>query len=286
MSEPIDLLAELVELLDLEEIEVNIFRGHSPKEDRERVFGGQVAAQALVAAERTVPGDRSPHSLHSYFLRPGDVDAPIVYFVDRIRDGRSFTTRRVVAIQHGQAIFNMSASFHVLEPGLEHHLEMPNVPDPETVATFNERMKARYGPKLPERVLRARPIDIRWCDPLGWKPDAGEEAKSKIWMRANGGLPDDPRVHTAVLVYASDYTLTETVMRPHGVHWMQPGVMTASLDHCMWFHGTLRADDWWLYVQDSPAAGGARGLARGSIFTRTGRLVCSVAQEVLLRTSS
>ncbi len=278
------LLDELVELLDLEEIDVNLFRGRSPKEERERVFGGQVAAQALVAAERTVPGDRRVHSLHSYFLRPGDVHAPIIYFVDRIRDGRSFTTRRVVATQHGEAIFNMSASFHKDEPGLEHGVAMPEAPDPTTLPTFNERMEAMYGPGLPERVTRPRPIDIRWCDPPGWKPHKGEPAQSKIWMRADGELPDDRNLHTAVLVYASDYTLTETVMRPHGVHWMQKGVMTASLDHCMWFHHPIHVDDWWLYVQDSPAAAGARGLARGTIFTRDGRLVCSVAQEVLLRT--
>jgi acyl-CoA thioesterase-2 len=279
-----DLLEDLVELLDLEEIEVNIFRGYSPIEDRERVFGGQVAAQALVAADRTVPQDRPVHSLHAYFLRPGDVQAPIIYFVDRIRDGRSFTTRRVVAIQHGEAIFNMSASFQKYEPGLEHGLPMPETPEPESLPTFNERMAAMYGPRLPERVTRERAIDIRWCDPPGWKPRAGEQAQSKIWMRADGDLPDDPKLHTALLVYASDYTLTETVMRPHGVHWMQPGVMAASLDHCMWFHHPVRVNQWWLYVQDSPAATGARGLARGIIYTRDGTLACSVTQEVVLRT--
>jgi acyl-CoA thioesterase-2 len=278
---PID---EVLELLDLEEIEVNIFRGHSPQEDRERVFGGQVAAQALVAALRTVPPERRVHSLHAYFLRPGDVQAPIVYFVDRIRDGRSFTTRRVVAIQHGEAIFNMSCSFQVEEPGLQHSLPMPDAPLPENCPTFNERIAAMYGPKLPERVTRPRPIDIRWCDPPDWRPHAGSPAQSTIWMRADGDMPADPKLHTAVLVYASDFTLTETVMRPHGVHWMQPGVMTASLDHCMWFHHPVQVNDWWLYVQDSPAATGARGLARGTIYTRAGVLACSVVQEVVLRT--
>jgi len=277
-------LDEVVRLLDLEEIEENIFRGVSPEEDRERVFGGQVAAQAYVAAERTVPQERHIHSLHAYFLRPGDVGVPIVYFVDRIRDGRSFTTRRVVAIQHGEAIFNMSASFHVREPGVEHHLEMPEAPAPETLPTFPERMRRIWGDKVADRASRDRAIDIRWCDPPDWRPAAGQEARGMGWMRADGELDDDPRIHTAVLIYASDYTLTSTVMRPHGVHWMQRGVMSASLDHCMWFHDDFRADRWWLYAQDSPAAKGARGLARGSIFTSEGRLVCSVAQEILLRT--
>jgi acyl-CoA thioesterase-2 len=277
-------LAELIKLLDLEELEVNIFRGYSPPEDRLRVFGGQVAAQSLVAATRTVPEDRAVHSLHAYFLRPGDVAAPIVYFVDRIRDGRSFTTRRVVAIQHGQAIFNMAASYQVGERGLEHHLEMPKAPDPESLPTFVDRMRRKYGDKLPETLTRGRSVDIRYCDPIDWKPAAGQEPRACVWMRADGDLPDDPRIHRAVLVYATDYTLTDTVMRPHGVHWMQPGVMTASLDHAVWFHRDMRADRWWLYAQDSPAAAGARGLARGSIFTREGQLACSVAQEVVLRT--
>lgn len=279
------ILDHVVELLDLDEIEVNIFRGHSPPEDRERAFGGQVAAQALVAAMRTAPDDRFVHSLHSYFLRPGDVHAPIVYFVDRIRDGRSFTTRRVVAIQHGEAIFNLSASFHREEPGLEHHLPMPDVPPPEGLPTLQERLREMYGDRVPERIIRERPIDIRWCDPPpGWRPKKGGQARGMVWMRADGRLPDDESVHAAVLVYATDFTLTETVMRPHGVHWLDKGVMTASLDHCVWLHGRVRADEWWLYVQDSPAAGGARGLARGSIYDQAGRLVASVAQEVLLRT--
>jgi acyl-CoA thioesterase-2 len=273
---------ELVELLDLEELEVNIFRGSSPPEQRLRVFGGQVAAQALVAATRTVAEDRPVHSLHAYFLKPGDVAAPIVYFGDRIRDGRSFTTRRVVAIQHGVAIFNMSASFQVREEGLEHHLEMPDVPDPETLPTFVESMKQKYGDDLPKHMTRQRAIDIRYCEPA--TVEAGRPARASVWMRADGELPDDHRIHAAVLAYATDYTLTDTVMRPHGVHWLQPGVMTASLDHCVWFHRDARADQWWLYAQDSPTAGGGRGLARGSIFTRDKQLVCSVTQEIVLRT--
>jgi acyl-CoA thioesterase-2 len=278
-------LGQVVKLLDLEELEVNIFRGYSPREERERAFGGQVAAQALVAATRTVPDDRVVHSLHSYFLRPGDVMAPIVYFVDRIRDGKSFTTRRVVAIQHGEAIFNLSASFQRPEPGVEHHLPMPSVVDPETLPTMQDRLRAMYGANVPERIIRERPVDIRWADPPpGWRPKKGGEPRGMVWMRADGKLPDDPHVHVAVLVYATDFTLTETVMRPHGIHWLDKGVMTASLDHCVWIHREVKADEWWLYVQDSPSAGGARGLARGSIFDRQGQLVASVAQEVLLRT--
>jgi acyl-CoA thioesterase-2 len=276
------LLDEVLRLLDVEELEVNIFRGHNPDEDRQRVFGGQVAAQALMSAARTVPVGRRVHSLHSYFLRPGDMKVPILYVVDRIRDGKSFTTRRVVAIQHGEAIFNLQASFQVTEPGLVHGLEMPVAPDPETLPTMSERL-AGFGRKMPRQAIEPRAIDIRWCDPPGWKPHKGEEARAMIWMRADGEVPDDPLLHTCVLVYASDYTLTETVMRPHGVHWSDPGVMAASLDHAMWFHRDVKVDDWWLYVEDSPAAESARGLARGIIFDRSGRLCCSVVQEILLR---
>lgn len=277
------LLDEVLRLLDVEELEVNVFRGHNPDEQRLRVFGGQVAAQALMSAARTVPAGRRVHSLHSYFLRPGDMKVPILYLVDRIRDGKSFTTRRVVAVQHGEAIFNLQASFQVSEPGLVHGLEMPDAPDPETLPTMAERL-AGFGRKLPRQAAEPRAIDIRWCDPAGWRPRKGEEARSMIWMRADGEVPDDPLLHTCVLVYASDYTLTETVMRPHGVHWSDPGVMAASLDHAMWFHRDLKVDDWWLYVEDSPAAESARGLARGIIFDRSGRLCCSVVQEILLRT--
>ncbi|RMD85151.1 MAG: acyl-CoA thioesterase II [Candidatus Dadabacteria bacterium] len=276
-------LEELVELLDLEELEVNIFRGRSPRDARERVFGGQVAAQALVAAGRTVPFDRRPHSLHCYFLRPGDVGSPIVYFVDRIRDGRSFATRRVVAIQHGEAIFNMSASFQVAEEGLRHQMPAPAAPDPESLPTFAERARRMFGERAPLWIDRRRAIDMRWCEPANWRPAVGEPPEQRVWMRADGRLPDDPAVHRAVFVYASDYTLTETVMRPHGVHWMDGGVFSASLDHAIWFYEDARADEWWLYVQDSPAAAGARGLARGTIYSRDGRLICAVTQEVLLR---
>jgi acyl-CoA thioesterase-2 len=276
-------LEDVVGLLDVEELEVNIFRGHSPLEDRPRVFGGQVAAQALMSAVRTVPADRHVHSLHSYFLRPGDMTAPILFLVDRIRDGKSFTTRRVVAVQHGEAIFNLACSFQVQEQGAEHGLPMPEAPDPETLPTLPERLAA-FGRRMPRRALRKRCIDIRWCDPPGWKPSDGDTSRPMIWMRADGVLPDDPTLHSCMLVYASDYTLTETVMRPHGIHWSDPGVMAASLDHSVWFHHPLKADDWWLYVEDSPAAGGARGLARGLVYDRSGKLCASVAQEILLRT--
>ncbi len=276
---------DVVRVLDIEELEINIFRGVSPKEDRPRVFGGQVAAQATMAAMRTVDGDRKLHSLHSYFLRPGEVNAPILYQVDRIRDGGSYTTRRVVAVQHGAAIFNMSASFHVAEEGVEHDLPMPEVPDPESLPTLSERLEP-YRDRLPARAFKERPIDMRWCDPPGWRPADGESWNSRVWMRAKADLPDDETLHTCVIIYASDYTLTETVMRPHSVHWSDPGVMVTSLDHCMWFHHPVTADQWWLYASDSPAAAGARGLARGTIFDQSGKLCVSVTQEVLLRTSS
>jgi acyl-CoA thioesterase-2 len=277
-------LQEVLGSLDIEELEVNVFRGFSPQEDRPRVFGGQVAAQALVAAFRTVPEGRVPHSLHSYFLRPGRVDIPILFMVDRIRDGRSFTTRRVVAIQNGAAIYNMSASFQVPEEGPEHWMPMPDVPGPEGLPSLEERLKA-FGREMPELVTRPRVVEMRWCQEPDWKPAAGQDACSNIWMRAAGEMPDDPFLHTCVLVYASDYTLIDSITKPHGMHWSDPGVMSASLDHSMWFHAPVRADRWWLYAEDSPAAGGARGLARGSIYGEGGRLVCSVAQEMLFRTS-
>jgi len=280
---------ELLELLDLEELDLDLYRGFSPPGDvgRERVFGGQVAAQAMVAARRTVDGERRAHSLHGYFLRSGDPTIPIVYHVDRIRDGRSFTTRRVVANQKGKAIFNMAVSFQVPEQAWEHSFTMPEAPDPESMPTNAERMQALLGdkanPAILERLTRKGPVEIRFCDPPDWQPSEGEDCSTMVWLRVRGDLGDDPRVHTCAMVYASDYTLTSTVMRPHGLHWATGRVMSASLDHAMWFHADARADEWWLYVEDSPSASGARGLARGSIFAHDGRLVCSVAQEVLLR---
>ncbi|MFN2503304.1 MAG: acyl-CoA thioesterase, partial [Acidimicrobiales bacterium] len=260
-------LDELVDLLDLEPIEVNLFRGVSPDDDRQRVFGGQVAGQALVAAGRTV--DRGTvHSLHAYFLRPGDPSCPIVYEVDRIRDGRSFITRRVVAIQHGRAIFTMSASFHEAETGPEHQRPLPDVPDPESLPAFDEAM-APYRDRLAAWYDRPRPIDIRHVGghPLERRPLARGEvpATAQVWLRAVGRLPDDPLLHACVVAYASDLTLLDTTLAPHGLSiWSAPGVMLASLDHAMWFHRDFRADEWLLYEQDSPVAYGARGFARGS----------------------
>lgn len=272
----------LIDLLDIEPIEVNLFRGRSPKEDRQRVFGGQVAGQALVAAARTVDGERQVHSLHAYFLRPGDPAMPILYEVDRIRDGRSFTTRRVVAIQHGKPIFNLAASFQVPEAGLEHAAEMPDTPDPEGLPTFEERM-APYADTLGDILARPRPIDIRFVD---WSPAdrQGElPPRQRVWLRADGDLPDDPLIHTIVLTYASDMTLLDTALLPHGGAWLAPGLFMASLDHAMWFTAPFRADRWLLYTQDTPAARGGRGLARGLVFTEEGTLVASVVQEGLIR---
>jgi len=274
-------LDSLVDLLDLEPIEVNIFRGRSPDEKRQRVFGGQVAGQALVAAGRTVARG-TVHSLHAYFLRAGDPAVPILYEVDRIRDGRSFTTRRVVAIQHGRAIFNLSASFHVTEEGLDHQLAMPSVADPETLPTFQERM-APWKERLGDWYTQPRPIDTRYVEPLPDRSLGSRPPRQQVWMRADGGLPDNPLLHACVVAYASDMTLLDSILLPHGVSWGDGVVMMASLDHAMWFHRPFRADDWLLYDQESPSAFGARGLARGSIFTRSGTLVVSVAQEGLVR---
>ncbi len=276
-----DALDGLVTLLDLEPIEVNIFRGVNPNEDRQRVFGGQVAAQALMAAGRTVDAGR-PHSLHAYFLRPGDPTVPILYEVDRIRDGRSFTTRRVVAIQHGRAIFNLSASFHVDEPGLSHQFPMPDVPDPETLQTLVERL-APYADKLGDWINRPHPIDQRHIGELPFSQRSPKEPVQRLWFRADGTLPDDPLLHACIAAYASDMSLFDTMLAPHDVTWDDSDFMGASLDHCMWFHRAFRADDWLLYDMDSPSASGARGLARGFLFTRTGELVVSMVQEGLMR---
>jgi acyl-CoA thioesterase-2 len=270
-------LDDLVALLDLEPIEVNIFRGLSPDEDRQRVFGGQVAGQALVAAARTVPPDRFVHSLHAYFLRPGDPTVPILYQVDRIRDGRSFTTRRVAAIQHGKAIFHMSASFHVHEEGLEHSVRMPEVPPPESLPTFQERY-AHMAEQMGPWFTRPRPIDSRHV------PVEGEGSMAQhVWLRADGTLPDDAVLHTCIVTYASDMTLLDTTVLPHGIAWQDGVLQMASLDHAMWFHRPFRADEWLLYSQDTPSAAGGRGLARGQIFTPDGRLAISVVQEGLIR---
>ena len=277
-----DALDFLVKLLDIEPIEVNIFRGVSPDERRQRVFGGQVAAQALMAAGRTVERGRV-HSLHAYFLRPGDPNVPILYDVDRIRDGRSFTTRRVVAIQHGQAIFNLAASFHVHEEGaLVHQVPMPVVPEPESLPTLHDRLEP-FRDQLADWFARPHPIDQRHIGELPWMSHEGRDPIQRLWIRADGTLPDDSLLHACVAAYASDMSLFDTMLAPHEVRWDDAEFMGASLDHCMWFHRPFRADDWLLYDMDSPSAYGARGLARGFFFTRQGELVVSMVQEGVMR---
>ena len=277
-------LDELLEILDLEAIEVNLFRGRSPAERRQRVFGGQVAGQALMAAARTVEPGRPVHSLHAYFLRPGDPTVPIIYDVDRLRDGRSFTTRRVIAIQHGEAIFNLSASFHAPESGLDHQMPMPDVPPPESLPTYAERV-AGYADRVPEFLLRPRPIDTRYADPPSsrYTDSPPRDPQQRVWFRADGELPDDPMVHAVVVAYASDMSLLDSIYLPHRLDWYSEGVMSASLDHAMWFHRDFKADEWLLYDQESPSAFGARGLARGNIFRQDGALAVSVVQEGLVR---
>jgi acyl-CoA thioesterase II len=276
-------LDTLVAVLDLEAIEVNIFRGLSPEENRQRTFGGQVAGQALVAASRTVEADRMVHSLHAYFLRPGDPSTPILYDVDRIRDGRSFTTRRVVAIQQGRAIFNLQASFKAFEAGgVDHQFPMPAAPPPESLPTFGERM-APLAEKYPDWVNRPRPFDIRFVNPPSRSLQADRAARQQVWLRADGVLPDDPMLHACVVAYASDMTLLDSIMLPHQIAFDDPRVQSASLDHAMWFHRPFRADEWLLYDQESPSASDMRGLARGEIFTADGRLAVSVVQEGLVR---
>lgn len=282
-----DALADLIELLDLEPIEVNIFRGTQPDEDRQRVFGGQVAGQALVAAARTVDEPARPvHSLHAYFLRPGDPSVPILYEVDRLRDGRSFTTRRVVAIQHGRPIFNLQASFHDVEPGIDHHIEAPrDVPPPETLPTYRDRME-RHRDRIGAWLDRPRPIDTRYAPPdPAFEPGVRTE-RQLVWMRADGTLPDDPVLHACIVTYASDMTLLDTALRPSGISSLTHELMMASLDHAMWFHRPFRADEWLLYQQRALSSSSARGLAGGSIFTADGRLAVSVVQEGLIRVLS
>jgi acyl-CoA thioesterase II len=282
-------IQEVLELLDLEQIEVNIFRGISPKDRWQRVFGGQVLGQALVAASRTVEG-RICHSLHAYFIRPGDPKVPILYEVDRSRDGKSFTTRRVVAIQHGEQIFNLAASFQVPEQGLEHQFDMPKVPAPETLEPEEVRRK-RLAHQLPEAIrehfTKPGPIDVR---PVDDEEDLINPKKAPpyqdVWIKAKGVMPDDLSMHQCVLAYASDMTLLDTCLIPHGVSWFSGRLQSASLDHAMWFHHPFRVDDWILYSHDSPNAADGRGFNRGMMFSRDGKLVASVAQEGLIRLRS
>jgi acyl-CoA thioesterase II len=281
---------KLLDLLDLEQIEVNIFRGRSPDETVQRVFGGQVAGQALVAAGRTVPGDRPVHSLHAYFIRPGDPSVPLVYTVDRLRDGRSFTTRRVTAIQHGKPIFTLSASFHDPERGLEHAKPMPAARPPEELRSNAERLAEAMGEPLPAHLART-PIELRSVGPMSAEVTrdpslrAQHEHSNLVWVRVTETLPDDPLLHVCLMTYISDLTLLETALLEHGVSWLDEGVSGASLDHAMWFHRPFRADQWLLYAQESPVAAGGRVLARGEVFTAEGDLVVSVVQEGLIRIS-
>jgi acyl-CoA thioesterase-2 len=278
--------ADLIRLFDLETIEKDVFRGMNRDLGAGRIFGGQVLAQSLVAASRTVPPDRPIHSLHGYFMLPGDLTIPVLYLVDRIRDGKSFTTRRVNAVQHGQAIFSMAASFHRVEEGPSHQLEMPRVPPPEELRPELELIRERAG-ELPE-ALRAiltqdRPIDFRPVDGLHLLSTRAREPRRCIWLKAIGETGDDPVGHQALLAYASDYGLLGAALQPHGLVVRTPGLMLASLDHAIWLHRTVRMDEWLLYVIDSPASGGARAFSRGTFFARDGALVASTAQEGLLR---
>ncbi|MBB97144.1 MAG: acyl-CoA thioesterase II [Rhodobacteraceae bacterium] len=277
---------ELLDLLDIEQLEVDLFRGvGSGGETPKRIFGGQVIAQALMAAYRTVP-DRLCHSLHAYFIRPGDPKIPVIYQVDRARDGGSFTTRRVVAIQHGRQILNMSASFHEEEDGWTHQHEMPDVPGPDGLVPLQER-REQAAAQLPEKhraeFLRLRPIDIREVAPVDFFDPQPTDDANQIWFRVPGAAGTSPVMQHCMLAYASDMYLLGSSLRPHGLTWLQPRVMTASLDHAMWFHAPIAFEDWHLYVMDSPKAGGARGFNRGAIYTRDGQLVASTAQEGLVR---
>ena len=281
-------LDQLLTILDIERLEENLFRGLSPQVGWQRVFGGQVIGQALVAANRTVNG-RLTHSLHAYFLRAGDPSVPIIYNVDRIRDGGSFTTRRVVAVQHGQAIFSMAASFHREETGLEHQIKMPEVPPPESLPSEAE-LKACLIDRVPPQVKayweRERPLEIRPVDLSRYLTPGNHDPSQQVWIRATGELSNDQSLHQCVLAYASDFTLLDTALIAHGRFVFDPKLILASLDHALWFHRKLRADEWLLYAQDSPISGGGRAFCRGMLFTRDGKLVASTAQEGLLRERS
>ncbi len=282
------ILQDLVNLLDLESLEVNLFRGQSRDLGGKSVFGGQVIGQALVAAGRTV-AEAVPHSLHAYFLRPGDMALPIVYEVDRVRDGRSFTTRRIQAIQNGQPILTMMVSFQRAESGLEHQAQMPDVAPPEKLASSRDLNDAwlQAAPDAPDRIFHALTrelaIEFKPVDP--WNPLAPDvrPPQQHIWFRAGAKLPDNPMLHRCVLAYASDFNLLSTALRPHGRSWFADDMVVASIDHALWFHRDVRVDDWLLYSMDSPTSQGARGTSRGLIFDRAGRLVASVVQESLMR---
>ena len=279
-------MENLLAILDLERLEMDLFRGVSPKVGWQRVFGGQVIAQSLVAAQRTIADDRFVHSLHSYFMRPGDPEVPIIYEVDRIRDGASFNTRRVVAIQHGKAIFSLSASFQRDEPGLDHQIAAADVPSPESLIGEAD-LKEKFLKNAPDNVRRywerERPIEMRPISLTHYISPEKLEPIQNIWVRANGTVPDDRCIQAAVLAYLSDMTLLDTSLFAHGLSVFSSKIQAASLDHSMWFHRRCPLDDWLLYAQDSPSTSGARGLTRGGLYTRDGVLIASVAQEGLIR---
>ena len=288
MSEVGSALDDLLRLLDLEPLEVNLFRGQSRDLGGKAVFGGQVIGQALVAASRTVEG-RLPHSLHAYFHRPGDMARPIVYEVDRVRDGKSFTARRVQAIQGGEVLLSMICSFQVPEPGFEHQAPMPEVPAPESLRPQRELVKEwlaavpQVPPRIREAFERRTAVEFRPVEPRNPLVPMVDPPRQSFWVRSNGPLPDAPLLHACVLAYASDFSLLSTALRPHGVSWLTPGLAVASIDHALWFHRPFRVDDWLLYAMDSPTAQSGRGLSRGQFFDRAGSLVVSVAQESLMR---
>lgn len=281
-------MGEVLKILDVEALELDLYRGVSPKERSQRVFGGQVIGQAMVAAARTVEegADRPAHSLHCYFLRPGDPKVPIIYKVDRIRDGRSFTTRRVVAIQHGKEIFTMAASYHIREDGLEHQIDMPDVPGPDDLKNETELRKTMVE-KLPaehrEHFTREQPLEMRPVNPKDMMNPKKGPPYFNVWFRATAPVPKEEILQQCVLAYASDMTLLDTSTIPHGISWFSGRVQSASLDHAMWFHHPVNVNEWMLYAQDSPSATGARGFNRGSIYTQDGKLVASVVQEGLIR---
>ena len=281
-----DVLKELLELLELEKIEENIFRGQSQDMGFGNIFGGQVLGQSLSAASRTVPAERGAHSLHAYFLRPGDPKMPIVYDVDCIRDGKSFTTRRVVAIQKGRPIFSMSASFQINEPGFEHQADMPDVAGPDGIISELERataVKDRIPAVIRDKIICEKPIEIRPVNPVDpFKPEKMPPIRH-VWFKATHKMPDDLMIHKYMLAYASDFGLVATSMYPHAHTFWEPSMQVASLDHSMWFHRDFRMDEWLLYAMNSDSASHARGISRGNIFTKKGKLVASVVQEGLIR---
>jgi len=278
-------LAALVRLLELERLELNLFRGGSRDIGSPQVFGGQVLGQALKAAYATAPPERAAHSLHAYFLKRGDFNAPIVYFVDRSRDGQSFTSRRVTALQHGEQIFHMSASFQLPQPGLEHQMAMPAVPDPEGLP--DSGLPGRRLNQLPEKMrqfyAQVHPFEFRMTDPIDPLQPRNAAPAQHIWIRAVDRLPDDDVLHRCLFAYVSDFHLLGTAVRPHALPFISGNLMLASIDHAMWFHRPVRVDEWLLCAMDSPSASGSRGFARASVFSRDGRLVGSTAQEGLLR---